>query len=182
LTSHYVQPPTDSILLFHSPTTSETLRQLHKRFEHVNVKTIINMINDNVAEGLPTNRPSFDSTHFEYPYYVAGKSTRLSFRKVDSTTENRLSENLKVRDKIHSDQKRPITLISHSKNQFLIIFINTRSRIAFIYFMTRMARTILIHSRMETKYWEDVVIHSNYIRNQVITRVLKRMIPYEKFW
>jgi phosphoribosyl 1,2-cyclic phosphodiesterase len=45
-----------------------------------------------------------------------------------------------------------------------------------------MTRIILIHLGMKTKYWEDVVIHSNYIRNQVITRVLKRMTQYEKFW
>jgi hypothetical protein len=103
LTLHYIQPPTDSILLFHSPTALETLRQLHERFEHVNVKTIIDMINDDVAEGLPTNRLSFDSTHFKCPYYVAGKSTRLSFREADSTTENRLPKNLEVGDEIHSD-------------------------------------------------------------------------------
>jgi hypothetical protein len=129
----------DSILLFHSPTTSETLRQLHERFGHVNVKTIIDMINDDVAEGLPTNRPSFDSTHFECPYCVAGKSTRLPFREADSTTENRLPENLEVGDEIHSDQEGPITPISHSGNRFLIIFIDVGSRIAFIYFMTSMS-------------------------------------------
>jgi hypothetical protein len=46
----------------------------------------------------------------------------------------------------------------------------------------KMARTILIHLGMKTKYWEDAVIHSNYIRNRVIIRVFKRMTPYEKFW
>jgi hypothetical protein len=35
---------------------------------------------------------------------------------------------------------------------------------------------------MKTKYWENVVIHSNYIRNRVITQVLKRITLYEKFW
>jgi hypothetical protein len=141
LTSYYVQPPTDSILLFHSPTASETLRQLHERFGHVNVKTIIDMINNDVAEGLPTNRPSFDSTHFECPYCVAGKSTRLPFREADSTTKNRLPKNLEVGDEIHSDQKGPITPISHSENRFLIIFIDAGSKIAFIYFMTSLSET-----------------------------------------
>jgi hypothetical protein len=61
------------------------------------------MINNDVAERLPTNRLSFDSTHFEYPYYVAGKSTRLPFRKADSTTENCFPENLEVGDEIHLD-------------------------------------------------------------------------------
>jgi hypothetical protein len=99
------------------------------------------MINDDVAERLPTNRPSFDSTHFECPYYVAGKSTRLPFREADNTTENRLSKNLEVRDKIYLDQEGLITLISHSGNWFLIIFIDTGSRIAFIYFMTSLSET-----------------------------------------
>jgi hypothetical protein len=141
LTLHYIQLPTDSTLLFHSPTASKTLRQLHERFGHVNVKTIIDMINDDVAEGLPINRLSFDSTYFECPYYVAGKSTRLLFKKADSTTKNRLPENLKVRDKIHSDQEGPITPISFCGNRFLIIFIDDGSRIAFIYFMTSLSET-----------------------------------------
>jgi hypothetical protein len=97
------------------------------------------MINDDVAEGLPTYRPSFDSTHFEYSYCVTSKSTQLSFKKADSTIENRLPENLKLGDEIHSDQEGPITPISHSGNRFLIIFIDVGSRIAFIYFMTSMS-------------------------------------------
>jgi hypothetical protein len=133
--------PTDSIFLLHLPTASKTLRQLHKRFGHVNVKTIIDMINDDVAEGLSTNRLSFDSTHFECLYYVVGKSTRLSFKEADSTTENRLSENLEVGDKIHSDQKELIIPKSHSGNRFLIIFIDAESKIAFIYFMTNLSET-----------------------------------------
>jgi hypothetical protein len=36
--------------------------QLHERFGHVNVKTIIDMINDDVAWGLSTYRLSFDPT------------------------------------------------------------------------------------------------------------------------
>jgi hypothetical protein len=103
LISHYIQPLTDFIFLFHSPIASEILKQLHKRFGHINVKTIIDMINNDVAEGLPTNRLSFDSTHFEYPYYVAGKSTRLPFREVDNTTKNCFFKNLKVRDEIYLD-------------------------------------------------------------------------------
>jgi hypothetical protein len=45
-----------------------------------------------------------------------------------------------------------------------------------------MARTILIHLGMKIKYWEDAVIHLNYIRNRVITQVFKRMTSYKKFW
>jgi hypothetical protein len=97
------------------------------------------MINDDVAEGLPTYRLSFDSTHFKYSYCITSKSTQLSFKKVDSTIENRLPKNLKLGNKIHSNQKGPITPILHSENQFLIIFIDIISRIAFIYFMTSMS-------------------------------------------
>jgi hypothetical protein len=154
LTSHYIQLPTDSILLFHLSIASETLRQLYEKFGHVNVKTIINMINDDMAEELPTNRLSFDSTHFKCLYYIAGKSTRLSFRKTDNTIENCLSENLKVGDKIHLDQEGPITLILFCKNRFLIIFIDAGSRIAFIYFMTSLSETnnkyIQIRNLLET--------------------------------
>jgi hypothetical protein len=94
---------TDFILLFYLLTTSEMLKKLHEKFRHVNVKTIIDMINYNMAKRLPTNWLSFDSTHFEYLYYVAGKSTRLLFRETDNTTKNRLSENLKIGNKIHLD-------------------------------------------------------------------------------
>jgi hypothetical protein len=99
------------------------------------------MINNDVAEGLPTNRLSFDSTHFEYPYYVANKSTRLLFRKIDNSTKNCFFENLEVRDKIYLNQKEFIIPISHSRNRFLIIFIDARSRIAFFYFMTSLSKT-----------------------------------------
>jgi hypothetical protein len=116
LTLHYIQPPIDSILLFHSPTALEMLRQLHERFRHVNIKIIIDMINNDVAKGLSINRPSFDSTYFECSYYIAGKSTRLLFREADSTTKNRFLKNLEVRNKIYSNQKELITPISHSKN------------------------------------------------------------------
>jgi hypothetical protein len=94
---------TNFILLFHLLTTSETLRQLHKKFRHVNIKTIINMINNDVAKKLLINRPSFDSTYFKYFYYVIGKSTRLLFKKADNTTKNRFLKNLKVKDEIHLD-------------------------------------------------------------------------------
>jgi hypothetical protein len=61
------------------------LRQLFKNFEYVNIKIIINMINNDVTKELPTNQLSFDSTYFEYSYYVVGKSTRLLFRKANNT-------------------------------------------------------------------------------------------------
>jgi hypothetical protein len=45
-----------------------------------------------------------------------------------------------------------------------------------------MAKIILIYLKINIKYWENIMIHLNYIRNQVITRVLKRMTQNEKFW
>jgi hypothetical protein len=89
--------------LFHSPTTSKTLRQLYERFRRVNVKTIIDMINNDVTKELSINQLSFDSTYFKYLYYIVGMSTRLPFREADNTTENRIPKNLEVRDEIHLD-------------------------------------------------------------------------------
>jgi hypothetical protein len=60
------------------------------------------MINNDMAKGLLINRLSFDSTHFEYPYCVTGKSIQLLFKKVD-TIENCFPKNLKVSDEIHLD-------------------------------------------------------------------------------
>jgi hypothetical protein len=93
--------------------------------------SIINMINDDITKRLSTNRLSFDSTYFKYLYCVAGKSTQLSYKKIDNTTENYLLKNLEVGNKIYLDQKRPITPILYSENRFLIIFIDTRFKIAF---------------------------------------------------
>jgi hypothetical protein len=91
------------------------------------------MIDNNVTKGLPIYRLNFDSTYFKYSYCIINKSIQLSFKKTNSTIENCFFENLKFGDKIYSDQAKFITLISHSDNQFLIIFINVGSRIVFIY-------------------------------------------------
>jgi hypothetical protein len=69
-----------------------------------------------VAKGLLTYRLSFNSIHFEYSYCVTIKLTQLSFKKTNSTIENCFSENLKLKDKIHSNLKKLITPISHSEN------------------------------------------------------------------
>jgi hypothetical protein len=94
------------------------------------------MINNNVTKELPIYWLNFDSTHFKYSYYVIDKSIQLLFKKTNSIIKNHLFENLKLRDKIHSDQVKPIILILYSENQFLIIFIDVGSRIVFIYFIT----------------------------------------------
>jgi hypothetical protein len=44
-----------------------------------------------------------------------------------------------------------------------------------------MARTLMIHACIQAYCWEDAVLHANYIRNRVWTRVLS-VTPYEKFW
>jgi len=44
------------------------------------------------------------------------------------------------------------------------------------------ARTLLVHSGVPPEYWDEAIAHANYIRNRVLTRVLKKMTPHEKFW
>jgi hypothetical protein len=77
-------------------------------------------------------------THFEYFYYVISKSIQLLFKKINNTIQNCLFKNLKLKDKIHFNQAKPITPILYSENRFLIIFINIKSRMAFIYFIINM--------------------------------------------
>ena len=45
-----------------------------------------------------------------------------------------------------------------------------------------MAHTLLVHSRVPSDYWDEAIAHANYICNQVLTQVLKKMTPHEKFW
>jgi hypothetical protein len=45
-----------------------------------------------------------------------------------------------------------------------------------------MARTMMIHAGVPAYVWEDATMHANYIRNRVITKALKGVTPFEKFW
>ena len=45
-----------------------------------------------------------------------------------------------------------------------------------------MARTLLLDAGIPQIYWEDAIMHANFIRNRVPTKILKGMTPFEKFW
>mmetsp|Transcript_14408 Transcript_14408/g.20027 ORF Transcript_14408/g.20027 Transcript_14408/m.20027 type:complete len:198 (-) Transcript_14408:242-835(-) len=129
----------DAIVLFHSTSAAHTLQELHERYAHVNPRTIIQMVRENVADGLPTIHPG--GNRIDCPHCVAGKSTRQPFREEDGTTEDRLPENLEVGDEIHSDQMGPVSPPSHCGFRFVIIFIDAGSRCCFLYLMTSLSQT-----------------------------------------
>ena len=44
------------------------------------------------------------------------------------------------------------------------------------------ARTFMIQSGVPKSFWEDAVLHANFLRNHVYTKALPNITPYEVFW
>ena len=45
-----------------------------------------------------------------------------------------------------------------------------------------MARTMMLQASAPSYTWEDAFQHANYICNRVVTKAVKGMTPFERFW
>lgn len=110
----------------------EALRLLHVRLGHLNIGAIKRMIAEKMVDGIPHDL-NFGGVELNCPMCIAGKSTRLAYRKPKEDQSNKPEVVVNVGDEVVSDSFGPIATTSRNGNRFVVEFVDVGSRFAFMF-------------------------------------------------
>jgi hypothetical protein len=168
----------------------EKLRMIHNRLGHLNARSIKQMVESKMVDGIPLT--DIETTELNCPHCVAGKSAKLPYPSNKSRPP--ISADLNIGDELHTDHLGPISPVSRYGNKYIIEFIDGASRLAFIFGMKSLDETFDRYSDLRNLVATQKGIkfkllicdgHSTYTSNKMVSllrsdgTIQKIRAPYE---